>query len=110
MALSATSSYGTTKMQLAADVLNAGTVTVAYPTGTVQADYTSGNAGVTSDNMAIIGGTKYTGASALGYVYGVSNITVTNNTGVTWTANSECYFGFPKADPTLKYNGAKAVL
>lgn len=110
MALSATSSYGTTKMNLATAVAPAGTVTVAYPTGTVQADYTGGNAGVTSDNMAIVGGVKYTGGTVLGYVYGVGNITVTNNSTDTWPANAECYFGFPRIDPVERYNGPKAVL
>lgn len=110
MPLSATSSYGTTKMNLATAVANAGTVVVAYPTGTAQADYLTTNAGVTSDNMAIIDGVKYTGGTLLGCSYGVSNITVTNSTGVTWAANAECYFGFPRADPIERYNGPKAVV
>lgn len=115
MALSSTSSYGVTTTVLTADVPNAGTLTVAYPTGTAQADYTSGNAGNTADNMAMIGSDKYDGA-AVGFAYGASNITVTNSSGVTWsaastpTSNTVARFGFPRLDPVQRYNGPKAVL
>jgi hypothetical protein len=111
MAISTTSNYGVTQNgKLAAAVANAGTLTVAYPAGTVQADYLTTNAGVTSDNMAIIGGVKYTGGTLLGFAYGASNITVTNNTGVTWAAGADSWFGFPRKDPVQLYNGPKAIV
>jgi hypothetical protein len=111
MAISNTSSYGSIQYgKLASAVANAGTLTVPYPTGTAQADYLTTNAGVTSDNMALIDGVKYTGGTLLGFSYGASNITVTNNTGVTWAAGADCWFGFPKADPLQRYNGPKAVV
>jgi hypothetical protein len=112
MAISSTSNYGTTQHgALASAVASpAGTVVVAYPTGTVQADYTSTNAGLTSDNMALIDGVKYTGGTLLGFAYGASNITVTNSTGVTWPAGAIAWFGFPKKDPVMLYNGPKAVV
>jgi hypothetical protein len=109
MALSGTSTYGTTRQSLTAAVANAGTVTVAYPTGTVQTDYTTTPA-ATSDQMAIIDGVKYTGGTLLTFTYGAGNVTVTNNTGVTWPINADCYFGFPRVDPALRYNGAKAIV
>jgi hypothetical protein len=111
MALSSTSSYGTTpKMTLAAAVAPAGTLTVPYPTGTAQADYTSANAGSTTDNMAVVSGIKYTGGTLLGFAYGASNITVTNSTPDTWALAADAYFSFPKLDPVQRYNGPKAVL
>jgi hypothetical protein len=112
MAISSTSNYGTIKHGnlVSAVASPAGTVVVAYPAGTVQADYTSTNAGVTSDNIAWIGGKKYTGGTLLGFAYGASNITVTNSTGVTWAAGEEAWFGFPKADPVQRYNGPKSVV
>lgn len=110
MPLSSTSNYANAQLQLLADVPNAGTVTVPYPSGTTQASFTGANAGLTSDNMAVIGQAKYTGSAALGFAYGASNITVTNNTGVTWLAGAEARFGFPRADPVQVYNGPKAII
>ena len=110
MGISATSTFGNTQTILTADVPNAGTVVVAYPAGTVQTDYTAGNAGLVSDNIAVIGQDKFTGGTLLGYAYGASNITVTNSTGVTWAAGKDARFSFPKKDPAVVYNGIKAVV
>jgi hypothetical protein len=117
MPISTTSNYANAQILLTADVANAGTLTVNYPTGTTQASFTGANAGLPSDNMAIINGVKFTGSTLLTFAYGASNITVTNNTGVTWVAPtttvsdvSLARFGFPRADPVQIYNGPKAIL
>jgi hypothetical protein len=111
MAISTTSNYANADLgRLGTAVAPAGTMTVAYPAGTAQADYLTTNAGVTSDNMAIIAGVKYTGGTLLGFSYGAGNITVTNNTGVTWAVGDTARFGFPRKDPTQIYNGPKAIV
>lgn len=121
MALSATSNYAVAgPLVLSADVANGGTVTIAYPTGTAQADYTGGNAGNAADNMVVFNnGDKYTGAQ-VGLTFGASNITLTNNSGGTWSSapasgvtgtRSVTYFvGLPRIDPVLRYNGPKAIV
>jgi hypothetical protein len=106
---SAAPHYGNTTADLAAAVANAGTVT-SYPTGTVQADYTSTNAGVTSDNMAIIDGVKYTGGTLLGFSLRRLQHHRHQQHRRDLAAGADCYFGFPKADPVQRYNGAKAVV
>lgn len=116
MPISTTSNYANAALALTADVANGGTLTVNYPTGTTQASFTGANAGLTSDNMAIIGQGKFTGTQ-VGFAYGASNITVTNNSGQTWTAAvtgqiepAIARFGFPRADPVQVYNGPKAIV
>lgn len=75
---------------LAAAVANAGTVTLSYPAGTAQADFTGANA--SADGAAIINDNDFYPEAASGvrvnYTYGGSNITLTNNTGVTWPAGA----------------------
>lgn len=110
MPLTTTSNYATVRTTLAADVPNAGTFTVNYPTGTAQADYTGANAGNTTDNMLVFdpSGDKYVGAQ-VGLAYGATNVTVTNNSGVTWPASRVAVIGLPRIDPVQRYNGPKAV-
>jgi len=110
MPLTTTSNYATVRTTLAVDVANAGTFTVPYPTGTVQADYQGANAGNTSDNMVVFdpSGDKYVGAQ-VGFAYGASNVTVTNNSGVTFAAGRTAVVGLPRIDPIQRYNGPKAI-
>ena len=76
----------TASTTLAAAVANGGTVTLAYPTGTTQADF---NAGLASGGYAMLNGDKIAvGGSGIAISYGASNITVTNNTGASWAAGS----------------------
>lgn len=119
MALSVTSSYVNTPVAvLAADVANAGTLTISYPTGYAQADFTGGNAGNTADNMLVFrpSGDKYTGTQ-VGITFGASNITITNNSGTTWSATptggslaNSYQIGLPRLDPVQRYNGPHAIV
>lgn len=82
-------SFKTTTIVLASAVADAGTVTVAYPSGTAQADYTGANAA--ADGVAVLNNNEvYTeAASQISLSYGASNITLTNDSGGTWAAGTE---------------------
>jgi len=81
-------SFVTTSIVLASAVADEGTVTVAYPAGTNQAYFTGANA--SSDGLAIIDENDVyaEGDPGIGLSYGGSNITLTNDTGVTWPAGA----------------------
>lgn len=76
-------------LTLAADVANNGTFTVAYPSGTSQTFFTAG-LGVPAGHYAIVNKNDQwtSGASKMSVTFGASNITITNTSGVTWTAGS----------------------
>jgi hypothetical protein len=83
---------------LAADVANSGTFTVAYPTGSAQTSFTSGLHG-TDSYIMINGNDKWTVAgSKMSLNFGASNITVTNNSGVTWPAGSSFFLNLDQVD------------
>lgn len=82
------------ELVLAADVADDGTVTgIAYPTGTNQAFFTSGNASATG--VAIVNGNDVylETASKMGLTYGGSTITLTNKSDVTWPAGATVIVG-----------------
>lgn len=81
-------SYDVVTHVLSADVADAGTFTIAYPNNRNAGDYTGGHA-----HMAISGayGTASVSAGTLALSFGTSSITVTNNSGVTWAAQTEVY-------------------
>lgn len=84
---------------LAADVASAGTFTVPYPSGTTQQDFDT-NLGLTTGGYAIVNDAdKWTGAAGkVSFAFGASNITVTNSSGVTWTANSKVQLFIDRQD------------
>lgn len=73
---------------LVSDVLDTATVTIPYPAGTVQADYVASH--VSLSGSVFIDTTEYTVEKAVtpqvAVTFSASVITVTNQTGVTWTA------------------------
>lgn len=76
----------------------AGTLSVAYPTGTVQADFTGVNASGLS-TLIINDNDEFTeAADDLDVSYGVSTITVTNKTDRIWISGDELLFQFDVAD------------
>lgn len=84
-------SFVTTSIVLAADVANAGTATVNYPAGTDQAFFTGANAAANTGVAIVNENDVYPEAPSgvrIGLTYGASNVTLTNNTGVTWPAGS----------------------
>lgn len=90
--------FATASLVLAAAVLNAGTFTVAYPSGTSQLSFLGGlNAGtayaMVNDND------KLTEAAAqLAFSYGAGEITVTNNSGATLAAGTRLMLCFEQQD------------
>ena len=84
-------SFVVTNAVLATAVANAGTVTLAYPAGTNQAFFTGANAAANTGAVVLNGNEVYPEASSgvrINLTYGASDITLTNNTGITWPAGS----------------------
>ena len=82
--------FKTVELVLAAAVADDGTVTgIAYPSGTNQAFFTSGNASATG--VAVLNGNDVyaEAATKVGITYGASTITLTNKSDVTWPAGSD---------------------
>ncbi len=72
-------------------VANAGTVLVAYPAGTVQANFIGANAAANTGSVVLNGNEVYPEAGSgvrINLTYNAGDVTVTNNTGVTWPAGS----------------------
>lgn len=117
MPISTTANYAHVgPVRITADVPNGGTLSIPYPTGTAQADYTGANAGLASENMVTVGADKFVGL--VGFAFNASDITVTNNTGFTWSAAPRgvllgpypIHFGLPRANPPQVLNMGKALL
>lgn len=90
-------SFAITELVLASAVADEGTVTVAYPTGTAQADYIGSNAAsdavvVLNDNDVILQGDP-----GIAISYGASNATLTNDTGIAWPAGTRLRVQFASA-------------
>ena len=90
----------TPEITLATAVANGGTVVVDYPAGTAQASFTGANL-ATNTGFGILNGNEVYPEAASGvrvnFSYGGSNVTVTNNTGVSWPAGSKLRFQFGRA-------------
>jgi len=82
----------------------AGTITVPYPAGSVQSDFT----GAKADSNAYIilnDVDRFTQASAkFSISYGASNVTITNATGYAWPIGTRLQVGFARANAT-NYGG-----
>jgi len=85
-------------------VAPAGTLTVAYPAGFVQANLN----GTTGGSMTLNSNDTFpqaaSGAGTVAFSFGASNITVTNNTGVTWAVGDVVRFGFGINNRLGSYN------
>lgn len=82
----------TPEIVLAAAVANAGTLTVAYPSGTVQANFIGSNVATNTGALVLNNNEVYPEAGSgvrVNFTYNGGDITVTNNTGVTWPAGSK---------------------
>lgn len=77
---------------IAADVANAGTFTVAYPSGTTQLDFNAGLYKEGSGHSIVANQNKWSDTSSSGIAFttfGASDITLTNNTGATLSAGTK---------------------
>jgi hypothetical protein len=87
-------------LTLASSGANAATVVVAYPAGTVQADFIGANAAANTGSLVLNGNEVYPEAASgvrVNFTYGAGDVTITNNTGVTWAAGSTIRAQFGRA-------------
>lgn len=86
------------EITLAAAVANAGTVDIAYPTGTSQASFSAGLGG-TGAYVMLNDNDKWTEAAGkIALSYGASLITLTNNSGYTWVAGTRVLLNVDQQD------------
>lgn len=93
--------FKTILLTLGAAVADDGTVTgIAYPSGTNQAFFTSGNAA--STGIAVINENEVyrETASQIGLTYGASSITLTNTSDQTWPAGATVRVQLGYASPS----------
>lgn len=93
---------GNSKVTLAAAVANAGTVTLPYPAGLVQADLTGETGGQVAVNGDVFN--EGTGAGTVAIAYGATSITVTNNSGAAWPVGAEVIGSYGRIDINGSYN------
>jgi hypothetical protein len=102
------SSLAVTRAVLASAVANTATVVIPYPAGTTQASLI----GSTGGEVVVGGNDRYPQAgsgSAVTFTFGVSDITITNNSGVTWPIASEVLASFGSSDFEGRYTTGIAV-
>lgn len=90
----------TPEIVLAAAVANAGTLTVAYPSGTVQANFIGSGLATNTGFLVLNNNEVYPEAGSgvrVNFTYNGVDITVTNNTGVSWPAGSKVRVQFGRA-------------
>jgi len=98
-----------TTATLASAVNDGGTVTVSYPAGTVQATLLGTTGGQVVVNSNDYWNQAASGAGTVAFTFGSSNITVTNNTGVTWAAGSDLILSFGHSDNDGRYTTGAQV-
>lgn len=103
------SSLAVTRAVLASAVANTATVVIPYPAGTTQASLI----GSTGGELVVGGNDRYpqaaSGAGTVAFTFGASDITITNNSGVTWPITSEILVSFGSSDFEGRYNPGVAV-
>ena len=102
------SSLAVTRAVLASAVANAATVVIPYPAGTTQASLI----GSTGGEVVVGGNDRYPQAASgvrVEFTFGASDITITNQTGVTWPITSEILASFGSSDFEGRYNAGMAV-
>lgn len=94
---------GNSRTVLAADVADGATVTVPYPAGLAQADLADTTGGVVAVGNNDVW-PQGTGVGTVAMAFGASNVTVTNNSGITWPAGAEVIASFGQVDINGSYN------
>jgi hypothetical protein len=86
------------KTTLGADVANNGTVALAYPSGFAQGNFTTGLNG--PNGLVIVNkNDRWTvSAAQCSFSFGSTTVTITNLSGVTWTAGSDFYVDLDAQD------------
>lgn len=85
---------------IAADVANAGTFTLGYPTGTNKGTFTGSEL-----HRLTVGQTNLKASNQFSLTFGASLITVTNSSGSTWTAGSQFWLQVEQAGEDPLFDG-----
>lgn len=87
----------------------AGTVAISYPTGYVQADFTSANASATA-YLLLNDNDRYEEADdEFDISYGASTVTITNKTTYTWPIGTKVLVALARVSPSETFSQAAAV-
>lgn len=97
-------SFKAVEFALSADVADAGTVTVNYPTGMNRGDFE-----FAMGHYMTINGTRYNQPEDIGLSFGASAVTVTNRSGGTIPAASRAFFNFARLGQTTLIKGRNGV-
>lgn len=93
----------TARATLATAVTNTSTVVIAYPSGWTQARLL----GTTGGSLTLANNERFpqaaSGAGTVAFTFGASDITITNNSGITWPAFAEIIVGFGTKDEQGRY-------
>lgn len=97
-------SFKTAEFVISADVADAGTFTVNYPTGTNRGDFE-----FAMGHYMTINGTRYNQPEDIGLSFGTSAVTVTNRSGGTIPATGRGFFNFARAGHSAAIKGRNGV-
>lgn len=98
-------SQRTVEFALGADVADAGTFTVNYPTGTNRGDFE-----FAVGHYMTINGTRYNQPEDIGLSFGATSVTVTNRSGGTIPAASRAFFNFERIGETILVKGRNGLV
>ncbi len=98
-------SFKTSEFVISADLADAGTFTVNYPTGTNRGDYE-----FAMGHYMTINGTRYNQPEDIGLSFGASAVTVTNRSGGVIPATGRGFFNFAKLGETIAVKGRNGLV
>lgn len=98
----------TAEMVLASTVADDGTVAISYPSGSSQLSFTAGLAKYGSsyillnDNKKWLEGDDPANGKGVEFTFGASTVTITNRSGVSWTAGTKLRVNLDQVDGTFR--------
>jgi len=98
-------SFKTAEFVISADVADAGTFTVNYPTGFNRGDFE-----FAVGHYMTINGTRYNQPEDIGLSFGTSAVTVTNRSGGTIPATGRGFFNFARSGQTIAVKGRNGTV
>lgn len=98
-------SFKTSEFVISADLADAGTFTVNYPTGTNRGDFE-----FAMGHYMTINGTRYNQPEDIGLSFGTSSVTVTNRSGGTIPATGRGFFNFARLGQTIAIKGRNGAV
>jgi len=98
-------SFKTAEFVISADVADAGTFTVNYPTGFNRGDFE-----FAVGHYMTINGTRYNQPEDIGLSFGTSAVTVTNRSGGTIAATGRGFFNFARSGQSIAIKGRNGTV